>query len=471
MPLVDSCALGGRDDQRHHHGQADQVEHAGDEGADDDQGALPGRRQRRISRDRARPLAEALAPAGRVAAGRLAAAACGALARLVRITRAAAGSSRSACPPRRGSRPAHATRLSRRADQRGRGSSRSGRPQQRLAELAPARPGEAAHLLGRQVRPGDVHPRAAAQEAAPQDAAHGHPVRLPGAHDDRVVRRRRGVNPAALGADEQVAVLAAAMGELGAERAVAPPPARSSTPARHQHVVGAGPAGQAEAVAVVGPRRPEVAGVAQPARQLQVRRQPPEAEDEVGPGLALPAQRAARASPGAARRRRRGRPRSRRPSASASGDGPVARERDAAASAPRRSAARSAASARSASQTARAWPSGRLSTTISRTSSAAQLAAARSARRHASTRASRRGAVAGADADCHPRHRLTRRQMARSASKRPQLSQATASRRRSPGRCRRPKRRHDRSLVATLGRNRTAVVRGARACRRQVDAP
>ena len=36
---------GGRDDQRHHHRQADQVEHAGDEGADDDQGAVPWRRQ------------------------------------------------------------------------------------------------------------------------------------------------------------------------------------------------------------------------------------------------------------------------------------------------------------------------------------------------------------------------------------------------------------------------------------------
>ena len=46
MPLDESAGVGGRDDQRHHHGQADQVEHAGEERPADHQGALPWARQR-----------------------------------------------------------------------------------------------------------------------------------------------------------------------------------------------------------------------------------------------------------------------------------------------------------------------------------------------------------------------------------------------------------------------------------------
>ena len=56
------AGVGGRDDQRHHHGQADQVQHAGEERPDDHQGALPSARQPQHPHDRGRPLVEAFAP-------------------------------------------------------------------------------------------------------------------------------------------------------------------------------------------------------------------------------------------------------------------------------------------------------------------------------------------------------------------------------------------------------------------------
>ena len=153
-----------------------------------------------------------------------------------------------------------------------------------LRQLERARPRQ---LLGREMGAGELDARAAEHEAAPQHAAQGQSIGLPAALHDRI--GGAGVGEPGLGrADEQVGVLTAAMGEFGPERAGFPSQALEQPP-RRQQVVGARPGGQAVAVAILRPRRPEIAGTVQPCRQLQFARQPPEPEHEVGFGLALSA--------------------------------------------------------------------------------------------------------------------------------------------------------------------------------------
>ena len=280
--------------------------------------------------------------------------------------------------------------------------------------------------------------------------AYGHPVRLPSAHDDGLMGAGM-AEPGRLGADEQIAVLTAAMGELGAERAFAVRQGIKHV-ARHEHIVGAGPAGQAEPIAVLGLGRAEIAGVPQPVRQPQVRRQAPEAEDQIGAGLLLSAQRAARASPDAVRRRRPETPRSRRPSPKPPTLPGCARTR-CPACAPRRSAARSAAW----QHAPRTRPAPRRRRDCRPRSAGRSPDADRVARYARRQPAPAPAAWRGHRCKCRlpPETSAHSPPDGASASKRPQLSQATALRWRSLGRCRRPKNVMVGAYLK-LGRNRNA---------------
>ena len=176
--------VGRGDDQRHHHRQADQIEHAGDERADHDQRAMaaaapaaaPGgwrpthlrsrlRQRTGSGRGACGPPGWRLAPSDRAGA----------------LIRGAADSSRSACRPRHRSRPApavNAEQAARRAGSRFQPSGSSSRALPSLRQLDQARRRTCSR--GRWAR-ASMHARAAAQKAAPQDAAERHPVRLPGA--------------------------------------------------------------------------------------------------------------------------------------------------------------------------------------------------------------------------------------------------------------------------------------------------